>query len=210
MNSRALNTQGWKEHATYFNIHLAAFLLFSIRKHFLPLVPIITALTFLSLAECRFARFWVGHSQQQNTRNRRGWLFAAWRFPAEKRTWSSDAGFRRGLSVLWLWRRRNRRRFTCEQRIVPNCYKCKMLSTWKGVTQSCCSFWAWHKFLSSVIKGNPVVTEVNSSSLCASQLGVASESSEPKRGSWLYGSCLALWLNYPTRVKHGLPWWLTR
>lgn len=108
MNSRALNTQGWKDHATYFNIHLAAFLLFSIRKHFLPLVPIITALTFLSLAECRFARFWVGHSQQQNTRNRRGWLFAAWCFPAEKRTWSSDAGFRRGLSVLWLWRRRNR------------------------------------------------------------------------------------------------------
>lgn len=174
-------------------------------------MPIITALTFLSLAECHFARFWVGHSQQQNILNRKRLAFCHLTFPHRKAPSGAQMwAFRVCLFVFWLWRHRNQRQFTCEQSIMPNCCKCKMLSSWKGVIQLCCSFWAWHKFLSSVIKGNPVVTEVNSSTLFVGQIRVAPEASEPKRGNWLYGSCLALWLNYPTRAKHGLPWWLTQ
>lgn len=47
----------------------------------------------------------------------------------------------------------------------------------------------------SVIKGDPVITEVNSPSLFVGQIGAAPESSEPERGSRAfdsYGSCLAL------------------
>ena len=124
--------------------------------------------------------------------------------------WSSDVGFPCVSVCVLTVEAQESETVHLWASIVPNCCKCKMLSSWKGVIQLCCSFWAWHKFLSSVIKGNPVVTEVSSSTLFVGQIRVAPESSEPKRGNWLYGPCLALWLNYPTRAKHGLPWWLKR
>lgn len=66
---------------------------FPFRKHFLPLVPIITALTFLSLAECHL-QFWVGHSQQQNILNLKEAGFCHLTFPHRKApSGAPDVGF---------------------------------------------------------------------------------------------------------------------
>lgn len=57
-------------HTTHFNTHLAVFLLLPhLGNGFLLLLPIITALTFMSLTECHFARYWIRSNQQQSILN---------------------------------------------------------------------------------------------------------------------------------------------
>lgn len=63
------------------------------RKRFLILLPIITALTSMSLTECHFARYRMRSSQQQTILSRRDWHPATWLCLAERTKWSSDRAF---------------------------------------------------------------------------------------------------------------------